>query len=323
MAKEESRFFDSTQDDPRQYTADQFAEYFRSFLSDGIKNGGSNLQVSLSADKSMVEIDYGVAMMRGYFYALKNNETGKKTIPLELPSAGKNRIDRVVVKLENRMMSIDLLKGDEATAAPIAPKVKKQSETNNYYTLSLARIEMINGDIKVFDERLDTEVCGLINSLITVDTTQMQETFETFMAQIETENPVKQGDIQNNLTTEAAGKVLDARQGKVLDDKLSAHMHSSTLHNWCLPTEGSSANLKVVLDGYDLVDMAQLTLKLHVAIADNATLQVNDGQACEIRTSDGSRITAGAVAGSILPLCYNKNQNVFYVIGGGGQAVYA
>lgn len=65
MAEEKSRFFDSVNGD-RRYSSEEFAEYFSSFLTTGIKNGGSNLQVTSTGSSMQVNISPGIAMIRGY-----------------------------------------------------------------------------------------------------------------------------------------------------------------------------------------------------------------------------------------------------------------
>ena len=77
MALEESRFFDSVEND-NSYYADDFAEYFRMFLKDGVWKLGENLSVSPGNGLSVM-IDYGAAMVQGYGYWLKDNNTGKNS----------------------------------------------------------------------------------------------------------------------------------------------------------------------------------------------------------------------------------------------------
>ena len=43
MATEKCSFFDSTDEDIREYAAEEFAEYFGSVIGNGIFNGGSNI----------------------------------------------------------------------------------------------------------------------------------------------------------------------------------------------------------------------------------------------------------------------------------------
>jgi hypothetical protein len=66
---EHCRFFNSAEDDLREYTAAEFAEYFSRFLSDGLYtiNGRAGLKVTPGAGLS-INIDTGYAFIRGYMY---------------------------------------------------------------------------------------------------------------------------------------------------------------------------------------------------------------------------------------------------------------
>ena len=216
MALEESRFFDSVGGD-RKYSADQFAEYFRVFLTSGIKNGGSNLQVTADGTSMAVTVDYGAAMLYGYSYFLKDNGTGKYSAAIS-PSGTQHRIDRVVIRLNRQLATRDtaitVIKGEE-NLNPTPPDIVRNGNT---FDISLAQVRVpanavvIRAD-DVTDERLDQDVCGLINSLITLDTAQLEAEFDAFMATIAQESPVLHQQVVNNLTTTEQGYVLDARQG--------------------------------------------------------------------------------------------------------------
>jgi hypothetical protein len=62
---EHCRFFNSAEDDLREYTAAEFAEYFSRFLSDGLYtiNGRAGLKVTPGAGLS-INIDTGYAFIR-------------------------------------------------------------------------------------------------------------------------------------------------------------------------------------------------------------------------------------------------------------------
>lgn len=183
MAIEKSLFFDSVEED-RSYTADQFASYFRQFLTDGIKNGGTNLQVTTATGMN-VTVDYGTALIQGYAYWLENDGSGKKT--LAVPAAeGQPRIDRVVVRLDLstavRTAAVAILKGTAATN-PYPPDLTRSS---NVYELSLAQIHVPAGaayisSASIADERYNSNVCGLINSLIELDATTFQQRAEQIL----------------------------------------------------------------------------------------------------------------------------------------------
>lgn len=83
------------------------------------------------------------------------------------------------------------------------------------------------------------------------------------------------GDVANNLTTEAAGKVLDARQGKVLNDSIATKQGVLTFDT--VPTDGSTN--PVESNGiYDA-----LALKLNTANVYNGLDKTAAGYALDAR----------------------------------------
>ncbi len=164
MALEESRFFDSVEND-NSYYADDFAEYFRMFLKDGVWKLGENLSVSPGNGLS-VTIDYGAAMVQGYGYWLKDNNTGKKQLNLASTTA-QQRIDRIVLRLDTslqtRRITLAVLTG-EAAAQPAAPDLTR---SGNVYEVSLARVHVGANALSVLpeqivDERADSSLCGVV-----------------------------------------------------------------------------------------------------------------------------------------------------------------
>jgi hypothetical protein len=178
---EKSCFFDSTAEDPREYTADEFAEYFRRVLTDGIFNGGTNLQVTADGTNMNVNIADGYAWIQGYMYKVY----GGHTLTLDTADPTYDRIDRVVLRLdkslEKRSIEAVVLKGTPS-ATPTPPALTRN---DNVYELSLAQVRVIAGKsfiegFQVTDERLDTNVCGLVNSLIQADTTEIFNQFQAW-----------------------------------------------------------------------------------------------------------------------------------------------
>ena len=76
-------------------------------------------------------------------------------------------------------------------------------------------------------------------------------------------------------------------------------------------TTGTASALAVT--GLPEVDKQKIWVKLHINIADGATLNGKP-----ILTSEGEPISAGALAGSFLMLAFNADKNSWYQIGGSG-----
>lgn len=177
---EHYRFFDSTADDERVYTADEFAEYFRRVLTDGIFNGGTNLKVETNGTDIRTYIQPGYAWVQGYMYKI---DTEPLYLQHEYPDPNLDRIDRVVIRLdkrlEHRYVRAFILKGTPA-AFPVPPLLTRDE---NVFELSLAQVRIIKGKSyiegpQIIDERLNNSVCGLVNSLIQADTTTIFNQFQ-------------------------------------------------------------------------------------------------------------------------------------------------
>lgn len=207
MALEQSRFFDSVGQD-RTYSAREFTEYFKEFLSNGIKNGGSNLQVSAGTGMN-VQVGYGVALIEGYMYWLKEDGNGPKQIGLEAGSSNP-RIDRVVLRLdtsiENRLITVEVKKGIPALS-PVAPELIREG---NIYELSLARINVRANTSAVaasdiVDERYSTTTCGLINGLVALDGSEFARQADDILAALPGNTFVRLEEVSES---PQAGKLL-------------------------------------------------------------------------------------------------------------------
>lgn len=73
---------------------------------------------------------------------------------------------------------------------------------------------------------------------------------------------------------------------------------------------GTGEALVATIPYFTLKDQHVIYLRLHEAIADNATLKVNDKEAYPIYVNNDP-VTAGAAAGTILSLCFNENLGRF------------
>lgn len=192
---ERFRFFDSIDgEDERYYTADEFAEYFRQFIRNGIFNGGENLQVGTEGKDMKVFIKPGYAWIEGYLYKIDT-----ESLVLEHGTADPelNRIDRVVIRLdkslEKRYVRAFILKGIPAEE----PVPAKLTRNDNIYEISLAQVEVIAGksfieSYQITDERVNNEVCGLVTHLFEqVNTTEI---FNQFQSWLDTKTSEPDGD---------------------------------------------------------------------------------------------------------------------------------
>ena len=178
-------FFNSVNHD-RVYYAHDWANLISLFLTDGVKSGGSNLQVVADSSTFMqVQVRPGSAIIRGYYYHILDNA---KNILVPPADATHPRIDRIVLRLDlnekARYITADI-KAGEPQAQPAAPPLTR---TNAVWELGLATIQVKAGvtDIRqadITDTRLKLPDCGLIDSKIQADTTAIFDQLQDFYDQ--------------------------------------------------------------------------------------------------------------------------------------------
>lgn len=209
MAKIWYGHFDSAINDKRALLAEDWARYIRTFITDGIRNGGTCLQVtntrSTSTDTMVISIDGGIANIQGYIFISEKDSKGKY-IELELEESHNqyDRIDRVVLRLDRnvqkRKIEPIILRGT-ASNNPIPPSLTRNSVV---YELSLAKIlvkanTLIIKQEDITDERFNDDVCGLINSILGLDSSEWQRMFDEFMAGLKQSNDDELNRIKEEL----------------------------------------------------------------------------------------------------------------------------
>lgn len=191
---EKSLFFTSLNGD-RRYKSSDFAEYFKTFIDNGVfPNPSTNLQATANEDMT-VTILPGYAWINGYMYA----NTDSLNLIIENSDSVLNRIDRVVVRLDflNREIKTYVKKGSFATN-PIAPNIQRDADV---FELAIADININAGAIKITqsdikDLRLNKEVCGIVKGTIDeIDTTTLYKQLEAY---IEEKSLDMQTWIENN-----------------------------------------------------------------------------------------------------------------------------
>ncbi len=174
---EKSSFFNSVSHD-RTYKAEDWAEYFASFIGNGVfPVPSTGLQVVIDSGMN-VNIKAGKAWINGYFY----NNTSDLTITIGTADGQLNRIDRIVVRwdLTNRIISAEV-KSSAYSASPTAPALQRDADI---YELALADVFVGAGvtaitQSNITDQRLNTSLCGVVAAVVDqIDT-------EAFNAQLQ------------------------------------------------------------------------------------------------------------------------------------------
>jgi hypothetical protein len=161
---EKSGFFNSSDGD-RVYDATDFAAYFGSLVSNGIfYKTATNLQVSPGMGLA-VSVAAGSAWINGYRY----ENTDALNMPLTTAHGSNPRIDRIVVRLSqiSRNIQLAVVTGTPA-ATPVAPDLTR---TSDVYELGIAEVLVPAAATSIAannitDTRLNTSLCGLVNSLV-------------------------------------------------------------------------------------------------------------------------------------------------------------
>jgi hypothetical protein len=161
---EKSGFFNSNGGD-RIYDATDFAAYFGNLVSNGIFYATTDNLKVIAATNMNVTVQPGSAWINGYNY--------ENTTPLDMPIATANgvnpRIDRVVIRWSNVDRAINLaVKTGAAAATPAPPDLTRNDDTCE---LGIADIVVGKGVVSIIadnisDTRLNTSLCGLVNSLV-------------------------------------------------------------------------------------------------------------------------------------------------------------
>ena len=204
MAKIWYGHFDSAINDKRSLLAEDWAKYIRSFITDGVRNGGTCLQVT-NKNSMVINIDEGIANIQGYIFISEKDSKGKY-IELEVEESHNqyDRIDRVVLRLDRnaqkRTIEPIVLRGT-ASSIPAPPALTRN---NLVYELSLAKIHIKANTLvikqeDITDERFNDDVCGLINSILGLDSSEWQRMFDEFMSGLRKSNDDELNRIREEL----------------------------------------------------------------------------------------------------------------------------
>lgn len=163
-----SGFFNSYLGD-RKYSAEDWADYFRQFIGNGVyANPATSMQVH-AAGGLTVRVAAGSCFINGY----AGYSDGSDLLKLQYGGTYP-RIDRIVIRLDMTTRSIypAVIMGKESETSSPPDIIRKSS----IYDLCVGEItvganvtEIRQSDIS--DKRFDTDVCGIVAGLITqIDT---------------------------------------------------------------------------------------------------------------------------------------------------------
>ena len=174
----------------RLYEAEIFRKYFSKFLSNGVyfgnyKNYGENSMKVIADGGLNIKVSKGAGIIEGADYEL---------FTLERPTTG-TRVDRVVVKLDRtlaiRETQLYVKQGNSTTPANL-------QRDDNIYEICLAEVtvksttNITQNDI--VDKRTNVTLCGIVNSLISVDGEELYKKFQQYIESIKSNLVLKNQD---------------------------------------------------------------------------------------------------------------------------------
>ncbi|GEM_PF-764402 len=229
---EKSRFFDSSPNDIREYSADEFAEVFRTFFSTGIvKDGASNssannaLKVTKGSASGTVEVSPGYAMLEGHWY--HNDQKIVLNIP---PTTDTPRKDLVILRFDKMQREIKATYR-QGTATSEPPMI----DSPRSFDLPLAYLFIAPGGSQIINlEDRRTKFC---QALYTINLNEFNAEFNLALAKFTT-------DSREAITN------LHANATEVLTDYLEDEPSATRLFNIVLGKDGAGSGLDAdLLDG--------------------------------------------------------------------------
>lgn len=240
-----SAFFDAKlvgDEYDRVYSAESFAEYFASFIANGVfPNPATNLQVVANVPGNMaIRVKSGLGWINGYY--CKND--GDYSLTLSPANGTLPRVDAVVLRWSRSNRSISLeVKTGVAASSPSAPTLERSADN---YELMLASISVVAGatsiaQANITDKRPDSTVCGWVKGVVDqIDTTdlfaQYDDAFQTWFDNLQSQ---LSGDVATNLQSQITA--LKDNKVNVSDKASTAQAQAGTNDTkWMTPAKVKS-----------------------------------------------------------------------------------
>lgn len=176
---EKSSFFNSVGGD-RVYKAEEWAEYFASFIGNGVFPVPSDgLQVEANGSSGIV-LRAGRAWINGYFYF----NTDDLNMELNTADGVLNRIDRIVIRWDLTARTISaVIKSSAPYSKPTAPALQRDADA---YELCLADVYVRAGSTAVLqsditDQRYNSSLCGIVAGTVDqIDASALSKQFNDY-----------------------------------------------------------------------------------------------------------------------------------------------
>lgn len=181
---EESSFFNSVNGD-RKYDMEQFATYFKQFLTSGLFHKNNQPSLRLTHVSGMnTNLEPGTAFLEGFMY----RNTDNILFTHDAADATNARIDRVVLRLDKNMNARHIrafVKKGLPAANPQPPTLQRDAII---YEISLTQVRInagVTAITSITDERFNENVAGLVSSLITIPTSDFERQWNEWFTGIQ------------------------------------------------------------------------------------------------------------------------------------------
>jgi hypothetical protein len=297
MARKWRGHFDSTPDDERLLMAEDWAKFFRDLITTGVRNGGENLQ-TVAGEHLNVNIKTGMANIEGYILRIEEDENGSLwPLTIAEPHNQYPRIDRVILRLDRSIQTRDITPMILTGAAGSNPNAPELTRNGVVWDISLARINVaanatVIRESEITDERFDESVCGLINSVLGLDSSEWQRQYDEFIASVNAQNQEFIDERNNSFTSalnafnQSAADILD------LFETTAFTYTNNNFDDWSVKP-GTTRSTKFNSDG-SVLERYVLTAAPSVIIADKLTEFPDDSTVVETVNFHAYSFTIGA-----------------------------
>lgn len=167
----------------RSYSADDLAEVYETFFSNGVFINSDEAMVVKSYINMMLTVGYGKCHINGRIGYIKKE---REIVSIE-PGSSQPRIDTVVLRYDRRLsareISVEVVKGTPS-ALPIRPALTR---TSSVWELGLCDV-LVKANAttisqsNITDTRLETARCGIVTPFMEIDTTSFYTKLEAMIS---------------------------------------------------------------------------------------------------------------------------------------------
>ncbi|WP_061331284.1 hypothetical protein, partial [Clostridium botulinum] len=320
---EKSFVFNSVNGD-RRYKAEDFREYFASFISNGVfPNPSNNLQVIANNDMT-ITIKAGKGWINGAIYI----NTDDYILNIDVADGVLNRIDKVVLRMDTAERKIySYVKKGQFASSPTAPTLQRDADA---YEIALADVAVNKGAISITqanitDLRLDKNLCGIVHG--TVDQIDVTTLFNQYSTRFKIKSEEFEKEFEDWLKTlkdvlgeDTAGNLLNLiTKNTESINNIKSDLADITKDSYpIVEATGTNAYVGSIDKITSLKKGTRFTLFIGNNATGNCTININNYGAKNVKDPFG-KIVNNLKSNIPYNLCYNGVDFILQGKGGGGN----